>query len=162
MEDPPQQWQSGRGRKLSLQETGQEKWQELKSRKDNFLSSLKNKFSRPDQQNKKSKKQKVFIPAVHAFMQPNIINQRKSSCPDNLMKTTVGLKTISRKSSLPVLNESLKPPVLRKRYHSEGSESKENYQTCELKKKIDASVRNRKSVIGAQTLQSVKENPERE
>ena len=103
-------------------------------------------------------------------MQPNVVNQRrklqkKAPCPD-MMQTRVEVKKISRKTSLPVLKESLEPAVLRKRYHSEGSECKEDHQTNELKHKnniVSPIVPVRKvSNIARHRLHPVIENPERE
>eukprot|EP00092_Neocalanus_flemingeri_P006481 GFUD01006985.1.p1 GENE.GFUD01006985.1~~GFUD01006985.1.p1 ORF type:complete len:177 (-),score=42.45 GFUD01006985.1:130-660(-) len=83
-----------------------DKWDEFKSKKNLFLSYLKSKFANQETNGECSNqnKQKVFIPAVHVFMQPNVIHQRKkiqrkSSCPD-ITQTGVKLQ-ISRNSSLP-------------------------------------------------------------
>eukprot|EP00092_Neocalanus_flemingeri_P018953 GFUD01020534.1.p1 GENE.GFUD01020534.1~~GFUD01020534.1.p1 ORF type:complete len:176 (+),score=42.94 GFUD01020534.1:129-656(+) len=93
--------------------TSSGKWDEFKSKKDLFLSNLKSKFANQEtngeSKSSHQKKQKVFIPAVHVFMQPNVIHQRKkiqrkSSCPD-ITQTGVKLQ-ISRNSSLPNFSET--------------------------------------------------------
>merc|ERR1719186_1021225 len=153
--------------------TGDDKWEEFKAKKDAFFSNLKTKFSNQEQNEERrssnGKNQKVFIPAVHVFMQPNVIHQRKkiqrkTSCPD-MMQTRVRVKTIARNSSLPVFSERSEPISPRKKCPSESSETEVKYEQI-TKVEADTNTVIRvlptRKVTGIQRLQSVEEGQEGE
>jgi len=133
---------------------GDDKWREFKSKTDNFLTNLKSKFSNEERRSSTGRNEKVFIPAVHVFMQPKVINQRKkiqrkSSCPD--MTQTRGKRgTIARNISLPILGDASEK--ISNKFPSEHFEENAD--------KIPKHEPENRNVSRFQRLQSVEEDPE--